>query len=207
MEIKIDKEKTALLVMDLQNHVIHKDSPLAQHAGFAEMVEKKNLLPRIRKVMDAARAVDLLVVTVRNDITAGEFPRYPERGDFCRAIKAEHDAGEVFRPGVWGYEINALVAPKEGEPVVGKMHMSAFAGSRLDQVLRDHGITEIALMGVATSFVVSATTWVAIYKGIGCIIIEDCCVSGSEEMHQSAINALAPVTDMCSADEFIKAIQ
>jgi nicotinamidase-related amidase len=207
MEIKIDKDRTALLVMDLQNHVIHKDSPLAQHAGFAEMVEKKNLLPRIRKVMDAARAVDLLVVTVRNDITAGEFPRYPERGDFCRAIKAEHDAGEVFRPGVWGYEINELVAPKEGEPVVGKMHMSAFAGSRLDQVLRDHGITEIALTGVATSFVVSATTWVAIYKGIGCIIIEDCCVSGSEEMHQSAINALAPVTDMCSADEFIKAIQ
>ena len=73
--------------------------------------------------------------------------------------------------------------------------------------MRDHGITEIALMGVATSFVVSATTWVGIYKGIGCIIIEDCCVSGSEEMHQSAINALAPVTDMCSADEFIKAIQ
>lgn len=207
MEITIDKDKTALLVMDLQNHVIHKDSPLAQHAGFAEMVEKKNLLPRIRKVMDAARAVDLLVVTVRNDMTAGEFPRYPERGDFCRAIKAEHEEGKVFRPGVWGYEINELVAPKEGEPVVGKLHMSAFAGSNLDQVLRDHGITEIALTGVATSFVVSATTWVAIYKGIGCIIIEDCCVSGSEEMHQSAINALAPVTDLCSADEFIKALQ
>lgn len=207
MEITIDKDKTALLVMDLQNHVIHKDSPLAQHAGFAEMVEKKNLLPRIRKVMDAARAVNLLVVTVRNDMTAGEFPRYPERGDFCRAIKAEHEEGEVFRPGVWGYEINELVAPKEGEPVVGKLHMSAFAGSNLDQVLRDHGITEIALTGVATSFVVSATTWVAIYKGIGCIIIEDCCVSGSEEMHQSAMKALAPVTDICSADEFIKALQ
>ena len=207
MEITIDKDKTALLVMDLQNHVIHKDSPLAQHAGFAEMVEKKNLLPRIRKVMDAARAVDLLVVTVRNDMTVGEFPRYPERGDFCRAIKAEHEEGKVFRPGVWGYEINELVAPKEGEPVVGKLHMSAFAGSNLDQVLRDHGITEIALTGVATSFVVSATTWVAIYKGIGCIIIEDCCVSGSEEMHQSAMNALAPVTDICSADEFIKALQ
>ena len=72
MKITIDKDKTALLVMDLQNHVIHKDSPLAQHMGFAEMVEKKNLLPSIRKVMDAARAVNLLVVTVRNDFSAGE---------------------------------------------------------------------------------------------------------------------------------------
>lgn len=207
MKITIDKDKTALLVMDLQNHVIHKDSPLAQHMGFAEMVEKKNLLPRIRKVMDAARASNLLVVTVRNDFSAGEFPRYPERGDFCRAIKAEHDEGKVNRPGVWGYEINELVAPKEGEPVVGKMHMSAFAGSNLDQVLRDHGVTEIALTGVATSFVVTATTWVAIDKGYGCIIIEDCCISASEEMHQTAMNAIAPVTDICSADEFIKAIR
>ena len=207
MEITIDKDKTALLVMDLQNHIIHKDSPLAQHVGFAEMVEKKNLLPRIRKVMDAARAVNLLVVTVRNDFSAGNFPRFPERGDFCRAIKAEHEEGEVMRPGVWGFEINELVAPKEGEPVVGKMHMSAFAGSNLDQVLRDHGVTEIALTGVATSFVVSATTWVAIDKGYGCIIIEDCCISASEEMHQTAMNAIAPVTDICSADEFMKAIK
>lgn len=207
MAITINKDRTALLVMDLQNHIIHKDSPLAQHAGFADMVEKKNLLPRIRKVMDAARAVNLLVITVRVDFSAGVFPRYPERGDFCRAIKAEHDEGEVLRPGLWGFEIDELVASKEGEPVVGKMHMSAFAGSNLDQVLGDHGITEIALTGVATNFVVSATTWVAIYKGYGCIIIEDCCTSGNEEMHQSAIQAIAPVTDICSADEFINAIQ
>lgn len=207
MAITLIKEKTALLVMDLQNHIIHKDSPLAQHAGFAEMVEKTGLLPKIRKVMDAARVSGMLVVTVRMDFSSGEFHRYPERGDFCRAIKGEHDGGEVLRPGVWGYEINELVAPKEGEPVVGKMHMSAFAGSNLDQVLQQHGITEIALTGVATSFVVTATTWVAINYGYGCIIIEDCCTSGNEEMHQSALNAIAPVTDICNSDDFILAIK
>ena len=207
MAITLNKEKTALLVMDLQNHIIHKDSPLAQHAGFAEMVEKTGLLPKIRKVMDAARASGMLVVTVRMDFSAGEFHRYPERGDFCRAIKGEHDGGEVLRPGDWGYEINELVAPKDGEPVVGKMHMSAFAGSNLDQVLQQHGITEIALTGVATSFVVTATTWVAINYGYGCIILEDCCTSGNEEMHQSALNAIAPVTDICDSDDFIQAIQ
>lgn len=207
MPIQIDKAKTALLVMDLQNHIIHKDSPLAQHAGFAEMVEKTGLLKIIRKVMDAARASNMLVVTVRMDFSAGSFPRYPERGDFCRAIKGEHDGGEVLRPGGWGYEISELVAPKDGEPVVGKMHMSAFAGSTLNQLLQQKGITEIALTGVATSFVVTATTWVAINYGYGCIIIEDCCTSGNEEMHRSALNAIAPVTDICSSDDFIKAIQ
>ena len=31
--IKVDKRKTALLVMDLQKHMIDPQSPLAQHAG------------------------------------------------------------------------------------------------------------------------------------------------------------------------------
>lgn len=206
MAITINKEKTALLVMDLQNHIIHKDSPLAQHAGFAEMVNKTNLLPRIRKVMDAARAANMLVVTVRMDFSAGNFLRYPERGDFCKSIKGEYESNKILRPGDWGYEINEMVAPHDGEPVVGKMHMSAFAGSDLDRVLKKNNITDIALTGVATSFVVTATTWVAINFGYGCIIIDDCCTSGNEEMHQSALAAIAPVTEICSSDDFIEAI-
>ena len=206
MPIEIDTSKTALLVMDLQNHVIHKDSPLAQHAGFAKMVEKTGLLQKVRKVMDAARASNMLVVFIRVDYSAGKFPRYPERGDFCGAIKAGYEEGKVLRSG-WDLEINELVAPKEGEPIIGKMHMNAFAGSNLDQILQQHGITELALTGVATSFVVSATAWVAIHYGYGCIVIEDCCTSGSEEMHQSALNSIAPVTDICSSDDFIMAIK
>ena len=206
MAITIDKSKTALLVMDLQNNMIDEKSPMAKHAGFADMVKKTGVIDTIRNVMDAARASNMMVITVKVDFSVGNFPHYPQRGEFCKAIAAEHDSGEVLRPGTWGYETDERVAPKEGEPVVGKMHMSAFAGSNLDELLRKNGITDIAMTGVATSFVVTATTWCAVTNGYSCIIIEDGCTSGSQDAHEQAINALRPVVDVCSAEEFISAL-
>ena len=206
MELHLDKEKTALLVMDLQKHMVDPDSPLAQHAGFAVMVQKTGLLERVSEVMTAARAAGMLVVTVRVDFSIGNFPLYPQRGAFCKAVAAEHDGGEVLRPGSWGYEIDPRVLPKAGEPVVGKMHMGAFSGSRLDAVLRDKGITDIAMAGVATNFVVTATTWTALNYGYSCIVIEDCCTAGSQEDHDAAIQGLRPISDICKAAEFIRAI-
>lgn len=206
MALTIDKGKTALLVMDMQRNMIDEKSPMAQHAGFADMVKKTDLIDNIRSVMDAARASNLMVVTIKVDFSVGNFPHFPQRGEFCIAIAAEHDSGEVLRPGTWGYQIDERVAPIEGEPVVGKMHMSAFAGSNLDELLRKNGITDIAMTGVATSFVVTATTWCALTYGYSCIVVEDCCTSGSQEAHEQAINALRPVVDICSAEQFISAL-
>ena len=207
MAIQVDKKKTALLVMDLQKHMIDPQSPLAQHSGFGEMVKKTGLLPRVRKVIDAARAAGMPVITVRMDFSAGSFPRYPTRGEFCKIIAAENDAGDLLRPGIWGYETVAEVAPLEGESVVGKRHMSAFAGSNLDELLRAKGITDIAMAGVATSYVVTATAWTALNYGYSGIVIEDCCMTHNEQAQESAINTLRAITDICSAEEFIQAIQ
>jgi nicotinamidase-related amidase len=207
MGINLDKKKTALLVMDLQKHMVHEQSPVAQHAGFAEMVKKTGLIQRVRKVMDAARRTGMLVITVKVDFSAGKFPRYPTRGEFCKIIAAENDAGQVLRPSVWGYETVEEVAPLEGEPVVLKRHMSAFAGSNLDEVLRARGITDIALTGVATSYVVTATNWWALNYGYSCIVIEDCCTTHNDEAQAAAINTLRAIADICAAEEFIQAIK
>jgi biuret amidohydrolase len=207
MGISLDKKKTALLVMDLQKHMVHEQSPVAQHAGFAEMVKKTGLIQRVRKVMDAARTAGMMVITVKVDFSAGTFPRYPTRGEFCKIIAAENDAGQVLRPGVWGYDTVEEVAPWEGEPVVLKRHMSAFAGSNLDEVLRARGITDIALTGVATSYVVTATNWSALNYGYSCIVIEDCCTTHNDEAQAAAINTLRAIADICTAEEFIQAIK
>jgi len=207
MAIEIDKTKTALLVMDIQRHMVDEQSPVAQHTGFGEMVKKTGLLPRVRKVMDAARAAGMPVVTVRVDFGAGHFPHYPTRGDFCKVIAAENGRTDVLRPGVWGFETMPEVAPKEGEPVVGKRHMSAFAGSNLDEVLKKHSITDIALTGVATSYVVTATAWSALNYGYSNIVIEDCCTTHNEQAQAAAIQSLRVIADICTAEEFIQAIK
>lgn len=207
MAIKVDKNKTALLVMDLQKHMIDPQSPLAQHAGFAEMVKKTDMLPRVRKVIDAARSAGMPVIWIRVDFSAGHYPRYPTRGGFCKNIAAEYEGGKVLRPGAWGYEIAKEVTPQKGDMVIGKRHMSAFAGSNLHEVLRAKGITDIALTGVATSYVVTATSWDALLYGYSNIVIEDCCTTHNEKAQEAAINTLRAIADICTAEKFINAIK
>ena len=99
------------------------------------------------------------------------------------------------------------VAPQKGEMVIGKRHMSAFAGSNLDEVLRANGITDIALTGVATSYVVTATSWDALIYGYSNIVIEDCCTTHNEKAQEAAINTLRAIAEICTAEKFIRAIK
>ena len=207
MAIEVDVSKTALLVLDLQKHIIDEASPAAQHMGFAQMVKQTGLVEKTIKVLEAARATNMFIGYVVVDFSAGLMPHYPERGDFCKLIKSESKDSQVLRPGAWGYNIDERVSPRPGEPIIPKAHVSAFAGSRLDSTLREKGITDLALLGVATTCVVTGTVWSAITLGYSCLVIEDCCAAGSQEAHEAAIAGFAPVVDSCSSDEFIKAIQ
>ncbi len=129
----------------------------------------------------------------------------PTRGAFFRMLG---QGGPTLVPGSWGAQIHDEVAPKPGDEIVKKSMISAFVGSNLDEVLKKNGITDIAMIGVATTFVVEGTTWSAVDKGYNCIVIEDCVCAGSKEAHDAAIQtSLTYLADLCKADEFIAAIQ
>lgn len=207
MAIEVDLNRTALLVLDMQKHMIDEGSPAAQHAGFAQMVKQTKLVEKVGKVLGVARAANMFIGYVIVDFSAAAMPRYPVRGDFCKLIKSESEDSNVLRPGAWGYDIDERIAPRPGEPIIPKAHVSAFAGSPLDSILREKGTTDLALLGVATTFVVTGTVWSAITLGYSCLVIEDCCAAGSQQAHEAAIAGIAPVADICSSDEFIKAIR
>ncbi len=204
MAIEIDVKKTAVLSMDFQNDIIHPDAALAQAAGFAKMVQETGILPRSAKLLDAARQAGMKVIHIVVEFGPDAAPM-PKRGAFFRMLG---QGGPTLVPGTWGAKIHEEVAPKPGDEVVKKSMISAFVGSNLDEVLKKHGITDIAMIGVATTFVVEGTTWSAVDKGYNCIVIEDCVCAGSKEAHDAAIQtSLTYLTDLCKADEFIAAIQ
>jgi biuret amidohydrolase len=51
----LEAAKTAVLGLHLQKHMTDPASPVAQHTGFAEMVQKTNLFDKINRVLSAAR--------------------------------------------------------------------------------------------------------------------------------------------------------
>jgi len=202
---QLETAKAAILGLHLQKHMTDPESAVAQHAGFAEMVKTTNLFDNINRVLSAARQIGIFMAYVKLDLSPGRY-RYPLRGEFCQFVAAEHQAGEVLRPGAWGYDLHDALVCQQDEPVILGRHISAFAGSDLDNALKTRGITDLVLTGVATNFVVTNTAWSAIDRGYSCLVLEDCCTSGSAEMHQDAIDHLRPIADIWQSHSLIDAM-
>ena len=109
--------------------------------------------------------------------------------------------------GTWGSAIHEAVAPQEGEPVITKRSVSAFAGSDLANLLSASGITTLLLSVVATNFVVEGTAREAVGRGYGAVIVGDCCGSMSQEVHDAALNNALPfLATITTSEEAIAAL-
>ena len=203
MTIKVDKDTTALLVMDVQNDITLIDSPLAQQMGFAQEIERTGMLTKLRGLMDHCRDTGLLLIHVLIDLDGGDQPRMPNRGGFYEAISG----GAVCKRGTHGGEVHEAVAPLPGEIVVYKCLFSSFASSGLQEILDEHGITDLIMTGVSTDAVVASTAWDASDRGFSTILAEDCCVCGSEEGHRQTVEGMSSRCDVTTAAELIEAIK
>lgn len=63
--------------------------------------------------------------------------------------------------------------PRDDEPVIHKIHNSAFAGTDLEALLRARGVNQIVLAGAATNWCVRATAFAAIERGYDLTLVGD----------------------------------
>ena len=205
MTLSIDKQKTALLVLDCQNDVVHKDGKIAVAFGFTPMIEKKGTLRHIRTVLDAARAARIPVIYIEIAMDPLRPEELPRRGPFFLNTPAL--AATALKKGTWGAAIHEELKPAPGEQVIGKWIVSALARSQLDETLKRKGITDLILTGVATNMVVESTARDAIERAYSIITVEDAVTTFSEEAHQAAIAMLRMFGDVASASEVVAALR
>jgi nicotinamidase-related amidase len=86
-------------------------------------------------------------------------------------------------------QIHPLVAPAAGEPVLGKSTLSAFASTDLAERLRELGIGQLILAGVATSGTVLSTTRWAVDIGYQVIVCADACGDPDPGAHAALTDA------------------
>jgi nicotinamidase-related amidase len=153
--------RTALLVMDVQETIVAR----YPDAGY---------LPRLRTAIDAARTAGLPVIYVQ----VGFRPGAPEVSPGNRMFGAL--AGRVVdQPN----EIHPDVRPQDGDAVVTKRRVSAFAGSDLDMLLRAQRIDHLVLTGIATSGVVLSTLRQAADLDYRLTVLADACLDNDPEVH------------------------
>jgi nicotinamidase-related amidase len=88
------------------------------------------------------------------------------------------------------FELIPELEPRSSEAVLDKITMSAFAGTPLDIVLRDCGITAFAIAGVAMEVGIEPTVRHAADLGYLPIVIQDACGAGNVAAAERSLAAL-----------------
>jgi nicotinamidase-related amidase len=195
----VDRSTTALLLMDLQRDIVSPEGALGSH-GLGDQVEKAGTLDRCELALRAARSAGVRVVHVGVELRDGFAV------NMSTPLLSNVVAGGALRAGSTGVEFMPEIAPVDGETVVMKPSVSAFAGTALALHLRNAGIRHLVLCGVATNFVVEGTARDAVDRGYRVTVLSDGCSSFNSSWHETALEVLAMLATVAPVEDFVAAV-
>jgi nicotinamidase-related amidase len=120
----------------------------AQVGVLATVWERERVVGNLRTLVAAARKAGTPVIWVQH--ASAELPR---------------DSGP--------WQLAPDFVPRDDEPVLHKVHNSAFAATGLDALLRSRATTRVVLAGAATNWCVRATAFAAVERGYDLTLVAD----------------------------------
>ncbi|MCP4878072.1 MAG: cysteine hydrolase family protein [Gammaproteobacteria bacterium] len=178
-DIELSAQKTALLVIDIQNTYLEVDSNSFEAERWAPFRERMNqtVIPNTAKLVAACRERGVEVIFARIACLK------PDGRDRSLSQK---------KPG-----FNYLLLPKDREDsqmvpeltpqvediVVLKTTDSALTGTNLRLLLRNMEISDVIVAGIFTDQCVSSTVRSLADESFGVVVVEDCCAAATEALH------------------------
>lgn len=171
----IEPGATALVVIDMQRDFLLP-------GGFGESLgndvgQLLKVVEPLAALIEAAREAGILVIHTRE----GHLPDLSDcppaklrRGAPSQRIGDVGAFGRILIRGEYGHDIVDELAPIDGEIVIDKPGKGAFYATDLQQILEEHGITQLLVTGVTTEVCVHTTTREANDRGYECLVVSDC---------------------------------
>jgi nicotinamidase-related amidase len=163
--ITVAAEKTALVVIDMQNDFCHPEGYYAR-AGRDISALAASVAP-VRTLLDRCRRAGTTVAFTR--LIHDEGRGAMEERHAIRPLRWTA-SGKRLLPGSWGAEVVDELRRLDGEIVVDKAGYSAFDATRLEAELRARGVTTLILAGVVTYACVLATSFSAFDRGFDVLL-------------------------------------
>lgn len=195
-----DPKRTALLLVDLQNDFLHAKGAYAR--GGSSAVAIAALPSRLAPLAAAMRAKGSLVISTHFTLVPG-FGGEPIISPHLKQLRPFLRKGD-FAPGSWGHAVVDELQPTDIS--IEKVAYSAFYMTRLEWVLRKIGVEHLVVGGIVTNGGVSSTVRDAHVRDIGVTVLEDGSAAFSEEVHRTAISALASVAEISRIEDELKAV-
>ena len=186
----VTPQHTAVLVVDVE--------PLfTRGTKFPPMDE---MLPRLRRFLDAAKAAGVLRVFIRGVIPEERWTA-PWR-EFPLAIRVANSPGSPLN------EYHPDFQPEAGDLTLVKDRYSAFIGTELETLLRSRGIRAVIVAGLVTDVCVSSTARDAFQRDFYTVTLADCSAAGSVELHEGSLQILANnFGRVCTSEDVLAAWQ
>jgi nicotinamidase-related amidase len=163
-----DPRRLGLVVYDMQVGIL------------SEIDDGEAVTRRVRQVLDAARAARVRTVFVRH-VTLPRRLMGAAQLRMWQAWQGHDSAADVVSAlpvDADHVRITPELEPNADEAVFDKVTMSAFEGTPLDIVLRDCGVTSVAVVGVALEVGIEPTVRHAADLGYVPIVVTDACGAG-----------------------------
>jgi nicotinamidase-related amidase len=169
--LKLDTKKTALLLIDLQNGVLSRET---------KPYTPSEVVDRARAMAKAFREKGAPVVYVR--VPLGDVLSLPS--DEVMNLPKDIPAAAS--------DIAEAAGMQSDDILISKRHWGAFAQTPLEEELRSRGIETIVLAGIATNMGVESTLRQGTGLGFGFVTVEDACSTFSAEMQDFAFKTVFP---------------
>ncbi len=165
--LELDPGKTALVIIDLQQGIVARQT--APYSP-SEVIERSSRLAK------SLRAKGGTVVYVRVDMN--NFLQLP-------VDQPARDPKAAPLPSA-ASELVPEAGFQQGDVLITKRHWGAFAGTDLEQILRQRGVDTVVLTGISTNAGVESTARQGTGLGFAFVVVEDACSSTDAESHKFA---------------------
>jgi len=191
VNLKLDLNKTALVVIDVQKGIAALDRKLEPNTASQVVANVSKLVTKFR---DSGMPVFLVHVTSIN----GRDTLHP-------VTDQQVQWGSVPRPADWS-EFVEEIKPTDKDIVIVKRQWGAFYGTELDLQLRRRKIETIILCGVSTNIGVETTARDAYQRGYNQVFAIDAMAANSKDEHEATLKYIFPRIGMLrTTEEILKA--
>lgn len=207
---KIIPDKTALLIIDLQNQFVSKEY------GDALVWKQKNVFDKWKPFYDRLDQIVIpnnkkLLSYFRNnniEVTFARIACFHKDGRDRSLVQKRSGWNNILLPGdSYGAEIIPELKPIKEEIVFNKTTDSVTTGTNYCQVLRNMGVDTIVVTGIVTDQCVASSVRGLADEGFNVIVAEDGCAAATMDCHNAELKIMNKIyCNVLSTDEIIKII-
>lgn len=192
-EINFDPEKTALLIIDMQNYFVQRpeydlndENDIREEKRWKQFYDviEEAVIPNNEKILKTFRDKEMLVAFARiaTQLSSGEDRSLSQKesGFNNLYLPADEEPSQIID----------CLKPIKDELVFEKTTDSAVTGTNLRLILSNIGITDVIVTGVFTDQCVSGTVRSLADESFKVWLIEDACRASTEEIQNSELKIL-----------------